>query len=113
MAAASITRGRAMRSRALWTIGALVLAVSSIIVGSVVAGTRSVRDGSLRPTRHTADRGIERRVDQLLSKMTLDEKLQQVQLLSDGQITDEDARKGVGAVFSLVDPVKIRHLQEI
>jgi beta-glucosidase len=45
--------------------------------------------------------------------MTVEEKLQQVQLLSDGQITDEDARKGVGAVFSLVGPVKIRHLQEI
>ena len=36
--------------------------------------------------------------------MTVDEKLQQVQLLSDGQITDEDARAGVGSVFSLVDP---------
>ena len=28
--------------------------------------------------------------------MTTDEKLQQIQLLSDGQITDEDARAGVG-----------------
>ena len=45
--------------------------------------------------------------------MTLDEKLQQIQLLSDGQITDEDASKGVGGVFSLVDPVKINQLQQI
>src|SRR4051794_14984109 len=94
-------------------IAATVLALSSLIAGGVVAGTQSIHDASLRPTRHKVDRGIERRVDRLLSQMTLDEKLQQVQLLSDGQITDEDARKGVGAVFSLVDPVKIRHLQEI
>ena len=45
--------------------------------------------------------------------MTVDEKLQQVQLLSDGQITDADAQKGVGSVFSLVDPAKINHFQHI
>ena len=38
--------------------------------------------------------------------MTVTEKLQQVQLLSDGQVTDADARAGVGGVFSLVDPVR-------
>ncbi len=103
-----------MGSRGRWiAIGATVVALSSLIAGGVIAGTQSIHDASLWPTRHGADRGIERRVDRLLSQMTLDEKLQQVQLLSDGQITDEDARKGVGAVFSLVDPVKIRHLQEI
>ena len=45
--------------------------------------------------------------------MTLDEKLQQFQLLSDGQITDADAKAGVGSVFSLVDPVKINHFQHV
>ena len=45
--------------------------------------------------------------------MTVDEKLQQLQLLSDGQITDEDARAGVGSVFSLTDPAKINHFQQI
>ena len=45
--------------------------------------------------------------------MTLDEKLQQLQLLSDGQITDADAKAGVGSVFSLTDPAKINHLQHI
>ena len=45
--------------------------------------------------------------------MTLKEKLQQLQLLSDGQITDADARAGVGGVFSLTDPAKINHLQQI
>ena len=45
--------------------------------------------------------------------MTTKEKLQQVQLLSDGQVTDADAKAGVGGVFSLVDPAKIDHLQHI
>ena len=45
--------------------------------------------------------------------MTTKEKLQQVQLLSDGQITDADAKAGVGGVFSLVDPAKIDHFQHI
>ena len=45
--------------------------------------------------------------------MTVDEKLQQLQLLSDGQITDDDAKAGVGGVFSLTDPAKINHYQHI
>ena len=45
--------------------------------------------------------------------MTTQEKLQQVQLLSDGQVTDADAKAGVGGVFSLVDPAKIDHLQHV
>ena len=46
--------------------------------------------------------------------MTLDEKLQQIQLLSDGQVTDNGAatraKAGVGGVFSLVDPAAINEL---
>jgi beta-glucosidase len=45
--------------------------------------------------------------------MTVDEKLQQVQLLADNQVTDADAQKGVGGVFSLTDPQKIDHLQHV
>ena len=36
-----------------------------------------------------------------------------MQLLSDGQITDADAKAGVGGVFSLTDPAKIDHCQHI
>src|SRR5205085_7566197 len=53
------------------------------------------------------------RVNALLRRMTTQEKLQQVQLLSDGQITDADAKAGVGGVFSLTDPAKINHFQKI
>jgi beta-glucosidase len=90
-----------------------VVALSSGVAGGVVAATQSSDEAALAPARQQADRGIERQVDQLLRRMTLDEKLQQVQLLSDGQITDEDARKGVGGVFSLTDPERIDELQHI
>ena len=36
--------------------------------------------------------------------MTLQEKLDQLTLLSDGQINDAEAAKPVGGVFSLTDP---------
>jgi beta-glucosidase len=45
--------------------------------------------------------------------MTVDEKLQQLQLLSDGQITDAEAKAGVGGVFSLTDAAKINHFQHV
>ena len=53
--------------------------------------------------------------------MTLTEKLEQLQLLSDGQVTDpvtkqilpDVAKKGVGSVFSLTDPAKINALQHV
>jgi beta-glucosidase len=94
-------------------LGAVTAALGLLAVGGVVASTRSTDEGALQPTRQPAQQGIEYKVDALLKKMTLDEKLQQVQLLSDGQITDADAKNGVGSVFSLVDPAKIDHLQHI
>jgi beta-glucosidase len=94
-------------------IAAVVVVLSSMVAGGVLAATRSDDESALAPTRQAANQGIERKVDELLRKMTLDEKLQQVQLLSDGQITDADAKAGVGGVFSLTDPAKIDHFQHI
>ena len=94
-------------------IVAAIVAISSLVAGGVVAATRPSDAGALQPTRHAANPGIERKVANLLQQMTLDEKLQQLQLLSDGQITDADARAGVGSVFSLTDPVKINHFQQV
>jgi beta-glucosidase len=90
-----------------------VLTLSAVVASGVIAASRSSDEAALEPTRGAADRNIERKVDALVRKMTLDEKLQQIQLLSDGQVTDEDARKGVGGVFSLVDPQRINELQHI
>ncbi len=94
-------------------IGVTIAAVVAVVAGAVAAGTRSSDESALQPARRAADRGIERKVDALLAKMTLEEKLQQIQLLSDGQVTDADARAGVGGVFSLTDPAKIDHLQRV
>jgi len=85
----------------------------SLVGGGVVAATQSSDEEALAPTRQPASKNIERRVDALLRKMTTQEKLQQVQLLSDGQITDADAKAGVGSVFSLTDPAKINHYQHV
>ncbi len=95
------------------TTTAMVVALSAAVGGSVLAGTRSGDEAALAPTRGAASHDIESRVTSLLDKMTLTEKLQQIQLLSDGQVTDADAKAGVGSVFSLVDPVKINHLQHV
>jgi len=101
-----------MAYRTVAFAGVLIL-LTSLAAGGVSAGTQSDDEAAMRPTRQAADRGVEGRVNALLNRMTLDEKLQQLQLLSDGQVTDADAKKGVGAVFSLVDPVKINHLQHV
>ncbi len=99
------------------TIASALLA-TAIVGSSVVATQTSGREtprnaAALTSKRVTPDYWVEKRVDRLLKKMTVKEKLQQVQLLSDGQITDKDAENGVGGVFSLTDPAKIDHFQHL
>jgi beta-glucosidase len=90
-----------------------VVTLSAGVAGGVVAATQSSDEAALAPNRAAPSKSVESRVSALLSKMTLTEKLQQIQLLSDGQITDADARKPVGGVFSLTDPAKINHYQHV
>jgi beta-glucosidase len=66
-----------------------------------------------RPVQPPADGGIERRVNDLLSKMTLEEKLEQIQLLPDFLVTEAEVRKGLGSILSVTDPKRIRDLQRI
>jgi beta-glucosidase len=94
-------------------IGAVAVALSCAAAGGVVAGTQSSDERALQPTRHHASQNVERRVESLLRRMTLQEKLDQIQLLSDGQINDAEAAKPVGGVFSLTDPERINHFQHI
>lgn len=89
-----------------------------LVAGSLMASVLASDGGAADERALAADRGapsqsVEKRVDRLLAKMTTEEKLQQVQLLSDGQISDADAKAGVGGVFSLTDPAKIDHFQRI
>ena len=64
---------------------AIVAAAIALTTGAAVASTQSSDEQALQPARAAADKGIEQKVDALLAKMTTDEKLQQVQLLSDGR----------------------------
>ena len=90
------------------------VALGCLTAGSVLAsGGGSSDERALAPTRGAPSRAVEQRVERLLARMTTEEKLQQVQLLSDGQVTDADARAGVGGVFSLTDPARIEQLQRI
>jgi beta-glucosidase len=92
-----------LRRRRFAVVGVLAIGASLSVAASAATTSDAVR----------AAPSIETRVDALLHRMTLGEKLEQMQLLSDGQVTDADAQKGVGGVFSLTDPVKINHLQHV
>ena len=94
-------------------VAAAVLAVGSIGAGGVIAASRSGDEAALQTVPRGGDRGVEHRIDDLLRRMTLDEKLNQLTLLSDGQMKEhpEEARKPVGSVFSETDPVLINKYQ--
>lgn len=94
-------------------IGATVVALSSLVAGGVVAATQSSDEAALQPTRRAASQDVERRVNSLLDRMTLEEKLEQIQLLPDYLVTDAEVKKGLGSVLSLTDPQRIRALQRI
>ena len=97
----------------------VLLAVSILVLGAgaaagVVAATQPSGDElALQPTREPADRRIESRVNDLLAKMTLEEKLQQIQLLPDFLVTDDGVRQGLGSILSVTDPARIRELQRM
>jgi beta-glucosidase len=92
-------------------VAALTLVGGTLVGTGVLAATGPSDEAALAPTRHAPSQGVERKVDRLLARMTTTEKLQQVQLLADNQVTEADAEAGVGGVFSLVDPVQIDKLQ--
>jgi beta-glucosidase len=99
------------RGRIAATLAAV--AVTGGVTAGVYAAAVPPDEAALEPARPAASKDVERRVSALLARMTVDEKLQQVQLLSDGQVTDADAKAGVGGVFSLVNPQRIDELQHI
>src|SRR3954447_26787298 len=95
-------------------VGAGCLAVGAVGAAGVQAARTPTKDRvMLQAADRGQDRNVEKRIDDLIRRMTLDEKLNQLTLISDGQINDAEAAKPVGAVFSLTDPAKIDHYQEI
>ncbi len=113
-----------LRARLLAVGVSVVVCIGGVAVGMTAASARS-RGTTHRTVRFTRDRAalkrarlaedpaIERRINSLIRRMTLQEKLDQLTLLSDGQINDAEAAKPVGAVFSLTDPKLIDHYQRI
>ena len=98
----------------------MIVLATAVTAAATVAGIGVAAAAASHPTRsapaatpNSTDAQIEHKIDALLAKMTTAEKLQQVQLLSDGQVTDADAKAGVGGVFSLTDPAKINHYQHV
>jgi beta-glucosidase len=99
------------RFRASVAVPVLVLVLAA--AGGVVAATQPSDERALQPTRQPADRAVESRVSDLLSRMTLQEKLEQIQLLPDFMVTEDEVRKGLGSILSVTDPARIRELQRI
>ncbi len=95
------------------SIAVAIVALGTAVAGGVVATTTSSDEQALQPTRQSADRSVEKRVDRLLARMTLEEKLEQIQLLPDFLVTEEEVRAGLGSVLSVTDPQRIRELQTI
>jgi beta-glucosidase len=92
---------------------ATTAALGTLVAAAVAGSSRSTDAVALQPTRGPADKGIEQKVDGLVKQMTLQEKLMQLQLDADWQANDDQARAGLGGVFSLTDPAKIDHLQHV
>jgi beta-glucosidase len=99
------------------SLHALVIAALAsclVVAWPALAAKNRTRDRvALQAVKQRLDRGTERKIDSLLRRMTLAEKLNQLTLLSDGQMKEhpEEAAKPVGAVFSETDPVLINKYQ--
>jgi beta-glucosidase len=96
-----------------WAVGVSVLALTLTTAGAAVGAAPTSDDAVLAQTRHGADPAIEQRVESLLRQMTVDEKLEQVQLLPDFLVTDSEVQKGLGSVLSQTDATEINRLQHI
>jgi beta-glucosidase len=95
---------------------AIVLAialVTAIVVGGVIAATQPDDEEALQPARPPVNHKIDAQVNALLSKMTLEEKLEQVTLLPDFKVTEDKVRAGLGSILSVTNAKKIHDLQKI
>ena len=99
------------RRRALIALSILVLGAT--VSGGVVAATQSSDEQALQPIGQAAGPPVDARVNRLVAQMTLEEKLQQIQLLPDFLVTDDGVRSGLGSILSVTDPARIRELQRL
>ena len=90
-------------------------AIRILFVASLLAATLSCTER--KPSTVGATPEVERRVDQLLSRMTLAEKIGQMnQVSAGGEVANyaDALRKGqIGSILNEVDPVKVNEFQRI
>ena len=90
-------------------------AIRILFVASLLAATISCTER--KPSTVGASPEVERRVDQLLSRMTLAEKIGQMnQVSAGGEVANyaDALRKGqIGSILNEVDPVKVNEFQRI
>lgn len=103
-----MTRLRLHKHRIATRRSAAVAALS--LAASLLVGGFAANDATSSPPG-TAP--VEARINALLAKMTLQEKLEQIQLLPDFMVTDPEVKAGLGSVLSVTDPVQINRLQHI
>src|SRR6476660_2654211 len=102
-----MTRVRLRRHRIVnrrHTVVAVLALTASLLVGGLAASNATSAPGT---------QPIGARVNALLAKMTLQEKLEQIQLLPDFMVTDQEVKNGLGSVLSVTDPATINRLQHI
>ena len=101
------------RRHSLFAAVVALVTLCVVATSPVLAGKRTRDRAALQAVQQRLDRDIERRIDSLLRRMTLEEKLNQLTLLSDGQMRDNpaEARKPVGSVFSETDATVINRYQ--
>jgi beta-glucosidase len=99
----------------LHAIGIAAILVTLTAAGQALAGKQKrTRDRvALKAVSQRLDPQTERRITRLIRRMTMREKLDQLTLLSDGQMKEhpEEALRPVGSVFSETDPVLIDKYQ--
>ena len=90
-------------------------AIRILFVASLLAATVSCTER--KPSTVGASPEVERRVDQLLSRMTLAEKIGQMNQVSAGgevgNYTDALRKGQIGSILNEVDPVKVNEFQRI
>src|ERR1700755_2977392 len=103
-----------MSRRARVSVALAAVLVVSVGGGGAVAASRPGDESAMGVQRPGGgDHGVDARVESLLRKMTLEEKLNQLTLLSDGQMKANpgEALTPVGGVFSETDPVLLDKYQ--
>jgi beta-glucosidase len=93
------------RRRRFAALGVIILAAGLLVGGGTLAATSATSAPGTQP--------IQAKVNALLAKMTLQEKLEQIQLLPDFMVTDQEVQNGLGSVLSVTDPNTINRLQHI